>query len=145
MTLTPECWVRAVRHLADGDGLKANIKGSLLGSIAIGLVAMICSIILGPIGLLLGGIGASIYAYIKMKGTYRPLSSVMKSLTEEQRKLFYSEIAEIRSQISAQDFIELLLFLNGAGGLVMKKQLLETTCMFLKNTLNADIIGGKSK
>ena len=140
MTLSPDCWIKATRHIADADGLKANIKGSLIGSFGIAVVAMICSVILGPIGLLLGGIGASIYAYIKLKGSYRPLSSVLKSLTEEQRKEFFSELADIRAQITVQDYIELILFLQGGGGLVLKKQLLKTTADFLKKTINADVI-----
>ena len=47
MTLTADCYVKALRHIADADGLKANIKGSLLGSIGIGVVALVCSVILG--------------------------------------------------------------------------------------------------
>merc|ERR1712080_327711 len=139
MPLSQDCWVNAVRHIAEMDGLKANIKGSLIGSIGIAIVALVCSFILGPIGLLIGGIGASIYAYIKLKGSYRPVSSVMKSLSEQQRREFYKEISDIRSQVTVQEYLELILLLQGGGGILLKKKLLDVTFKFLKRTLNADI------
>ena len=75
-----------------------------------------------------------------MKGSYRSLSSVIKNLDEKQRAEFFDEIALIRSQITAADFVQLILFLQGAGGMDMKKQLLNATFRYVKRTLNAEIV-----
>ena len=67
MTLTADCYVKALRHIADADGLKANIKGSLLGSIGIGVVALVCSVILGRVFSIYNDISMLSYSYVCSK------------------------------------------------------------------------------
>ena len=139
MPVSSEDWMKALSHISDAEQLKATFKGSAYGSILICLIAMACSLLLGPVGLLMGGIVGSCLAFFKFRGTYKPLSSVLKDLTAEQREKLYTELARVRSQMTAADYVELILLLQGQGGLIVKKQVLDILIGFIKKTFNADV------
>ena len=139
MTIQSEDIVKALNHISDADQLQVTIKGSFYGSLLIGMISMIFSVILGPVGLMVGGILGSIVSYMQWKDTYKPLSSVLRGLTPQQRELFYKELEVIHSQITVQDYLELVLLLQGTKGLALKKQLLDLAFSFVKKNLGMDV------
>ena len=139
MTIQSEDIVKALNHISDADQLQVTIKGSFYGSLLIGMISMIFSVILGPVGLMVGGILGSIVSYMQWKDTYKPLSSVLRDLTPQQCELFYRELEVIHSQITVQDYLELVLLLQGTKGLALKKQLLDLAFNFVKKNLGMDV------
>lgn len=139
MPVSSEDILKALGHVSDADQLKVTIQGSLYGSLFVAVACMVCSMILGPPGLLIGGILGSYFAYNKLKGTYKPLSSVLKELTPEQKKELAKDLEGIRANITATDYVELIVLLQGGGGILLKKQILETVFSFVKNKLKLGI------
>ncbi|XP_057289447.1 protein C19orf12 homolog [Hydractinia symbiolongicarpus] len=139
MPVSCDDWMKALGHVSDAENLKITVKGSMFGSFLIGIIAFVFSLLLGPVGLLFGGIIGSCFAFFKMWGAYKPLSSVLKELTPDQKEKLYSELAQIRANITAQDYVELMLLLQGHGGLLVKKQVLNILVGFVKNTFSLDV------
>ena len=100
---------------------------------------MIASLILGPFGILIGGILGSILAYRKMQGTFKPLSDVIKDLSAEQRGKLFAELSSIREKVTVDDYVELILLLQGKGGLVLKREVLNVLKGFVMSNLNMQL------
>ncbi|XP_012557935.1 protein C19orf12 homolog [Hydra vulgaris] len=139
MPISKEDVLRVLSHISDVDELKVTIQGSFFGSLTIAIFAMIFSLLLGPIGLLFGGIGGSIYAYNSYRGSYKPLSAVIRQLTNEQKSLLFSELEKTCSQITVSDYMELLLLLQGGSGIILKNQMFDILRSFMKKNLNLNI------
>jgi len=136
MPLSSEDWTKALGHISEAEQLKVTIKSSFLGSLLVAVACMTFSLLLGPVGLLFGSIVGGCIAFFKFSGSYKSVSSVLKELTPEQRELLFQDLREIQSNVSASDYVELILLLQGGGGLVLKKQVLDVLIGFLKNRLN---------
>ena len=139
MTISMDDWMKALSHISDADQLRATVKGSLYGGIMVGGAAMIASLILGPFGILIGGILGSILAYRKMQGTFKPLSDVIKDLSAEQRGKLFAELSSIREKVTVDDYVELILLLQGKGGLVLKREVLNVLKGFVMSNLNMQL------
>ena len=139
MPVSSEDWMKALSHISEVDQLKATVKGSVFAGVSIGILSTICGVFLGPIGLLLGGIIGSILMYYRLKGTYKPLVSVLKDLTPKQMEQLLKDLTSIRSQITASDYVELILLLQGSSGLLLKKQVFDVVFSYLKKALNIEV------
>eukprot|EP00111_Clytia_hemisphaerica_P002579 TCONS_00007344-protein len=140
MPLSSEDWVKALSHISEAEQLKVTVKGSFFGSVFVGGFCMVLSLLLGPeVGLLIGGIVGGCISFFKFRGTYKPVSSVLKELTPEQREALFKDLQEIRSKVTAVDYIELIMLLQGGGGLVLKKKVLDVVVGYLKQKLKLTI------
>ena len=139
MPISSEDWMKAIGHISDAEQLKVTVQGSLIGSVFVAVTCMVCSLIFGPVGILVGGIVGSCLAYSKLKGTYKPVSTVLNEITPEQREQLYNDLKEIRSKINTADYVELILLLQGGGGLLLKKQVLDIVLGFFRNKLNLKV------
>ena len=139
MPLSSEDWMKALSHVSEAEQLKVTVKSSFLGSVFVAIVCMTLSLLLGPVGLLFGGIVGGCISFFKFRGTYKPVSAVLKELNPEQREALFKELAAIRAKITTTDYVELILLLQGSGGLLFKKQALDVLVNFFKTELKTKV------
>ena len=139
MPLSSEDWIKALSHVTEAEQLKVTVKSSFLGSAFVAVVCMVMSLLLGPVGLLFGGIVGGCIGFFKFQGSYKSVSSVLKELDPKQREALFNDLAAVRDNITAADYVELILLLQGGGALLFKKQILDILVNFFKNELKANI------
>ena len=139
MPLSSDDWVKALSHISEAEQLKITIQSSFFGSVFVAGFCMVLSLLLGPVGLLIGGIVGGCISFFKFRGTYKPVSSVLKELTPEQREALFNDLREIRSKVTAVDYVELIMLLQGGGGLLLKKQVMDVVVGYLKQKLKLTV------
>ena len=140
MPLSSDDWIRALSHVSETEQLKVTVKSSFLGSVFVAVICMILSLLLGPVGLLFGGVVGGCLSFFKFRETYKPVSSILKELNPKQRKALFNDLAAIRANITAADYVQLILLLQGGGGgFLFKKQVLDVLVSFFKDELKTNI------
>ena len=140
MPVSIDDWMRVLATVAEESELRATIKGSVSGGVMAGVMTTAGGLVLGPPGLLVGALVGGGIAYTMQKDKFKPVVDVLKELTPAQKEELYKELQELRQKLSVQDAIELMLLIQGHGGLVLRNQLIEIMVRFLKNTMKMDTI-----
>lgn len=125
---------RVMSILADEDQLKVTVKTSAYGGVVAGVTTTIGGLIAGPAGLLVGGAVGGMLAY-KSAGNFKPVSQVINDMNAHERQLLYDATKDIIDNLSIEDYMGLLAFLNGGAGLLIRQQLMDRMVSFLRDQM----------
>ncbi|XP_067137752.1 protein C19orf12 homolog isoform X2 [Centruroides vittatus] len=96
-----------IKTLSDDHNLRATVKGSVAGGITVGSIAAVSSLIMGPVGLLIGGIFGGLIGYSIAKDKYKPLSSVIEAMTPQQKAKLRNHLIVLMHSVDVRDLITL--------------------------------------
>ncbi|XP_023219692.1 protein C19orf12 homolog isoform X2 [Centruroides sculpturatus] len=99
--------VSFIKTLSDNHNIRATVNGSVAGGIIVGSIAAASSLILGPVGLLLGGIFGGLIGYSIAKDKYKPLSSVIEEMTPQQKEKLRNHLIVLMHSVDVRDLITL--------------------------------------
>ncbi|XP_068695070.1 protein C19orf12 homolog [Montipora foliosa] len=125
---------RVMSILADEDQLKVTVKTSAYGGVVAGVTTTIGGLIAGPAGLLVGGAVGGMLAY-KSAGNFKPVSQVINDMNAHERQLLYDAMKDIIDNLSIEDYMGLIAFLNGGPGLLIRQQLMDRMISFLRDQM----------
>ncbi|XP_068721640.1 protein C19orf12 homolog [Montipora capricornis] len=125
---------RVMSILADEDQLKVTVKTSAYGGVVAGVTTTIGGLIAGPAGLLVGGAVGGMLAY-KSAGNFKPVSQVINDMNAHERQLLYDAMKDIIDNLSIEDYMGLIAFLNGGPGLLIRQQLMDRMVSFLRDQM----------
>ena len=84
--------------------LRVTISESSRGVLKVGATTLVSSLVLGPVGFIVGSVGGGIWAYAT-SSDFKPLHSVLCDMTEQEREM----VAALARNVATEKGMELAL------------------------------------
>ena len=120
--------------LADEDGLQVTVRRAVYGGAIAGITTTVGGLLVGPVGLLAGGVVGGALAYVGSRD-FRSVSQVIRDMNDHDKQLLYNSVKEIVENSGIDDYPALIAFLRESSGLPTRQQLMDELVSFLRDNM----------
>ncbi|KAG8229290.1 hypothetical protein J437_LFUL011136 [Ladona fulva] len=120
--------IEQVSQLSELQEIQVTVRESFKGGIIIGGAATAGSLLMGPVGLLVGGVIGSVMTTASAWGKYKSLVVViMNDLTPKQQEQLVQALQEALNQVNKEDLLKLLMLISAGGAQMAIKDIVLCT------------------
>ncbi|XP_064466072.1 protein C19orf12 homolog [Ornithodoros turicata] len=125
-------------QLSEKENLQVTVRECAKGGVIAGISTLVGGVLMGPAGLAIGGaVGGCCAAYLA-KGKFLPLATVIRSMSQKERKKLQLAIEAVLRDIDMTDVIKLTMLL--ANDAAVKRLVLRELVSFFRSQMHLQII-----
>ncbi|XP_013416425.1 protein C19orf12 homolog [Lingula anatina] len=132
--------VAVCADLADEKNLRVTVQEALRGGLIAGATTVAGGLLLGPVGLAVGGAIGGAAAYANAQGKFKPVSTVLREMEPEKKKILYDRVQRIISGITIEDGIALLALIHSSDP--MQAEFMCAVKSLVQDQLKMELIDG---
>jgi len=140
MPINTQDLMNAVSLICDEHNMRCTISQSAKGAMVTAGTTFIGGILGGPIGLAVGAIIGGVGSAVKLNGTFKPVSEILRNdMTNDQRKQLQEHIINAVRNIHPTD-LAMLIPLIMAGDRSIQTAVIRTVTSFITNEMGLRMI-----
>lgn len=130
MPINTQDLMDGISVLADQQNMRVTVKQSCKGAMICAATCFVGGMILGPVGLAIGGTAGGISAAMMSKGSFKPVSEIIRNdLTVQEREMLTEKIIGAVREFEPTDLALLLPLIMGNPSI--QQSVLRTVTSFI--------------